>query len=184
MPSLLLNGAFELALAPRCPLPDGLGSQPLREEPLLAAVSEDHRLAAQSSIDLRDLQHEFFELWPRDMGPGYYDAVVAACRAAGFEPRRDPSAAGSIVWANIAQARGVGAHREVPGIAGAPRGTDPPVAPAAAAPLPIDVVWATDPVAPAVGRFGELARDVADRHGWLPTSVEQHDPRDSYAERT
>jgi hypothetical protein len=39
------------------------------------------------------------------------------------------------------------------------------------APLPIDVVWATDPVAPAVERFGELARDVADRHGWLPTDA-------------
>jgi DNA-binding transcriptional LysR family regulator len=169
VPSLLLHGVFEIALAPRCPLPEGLGSQPLREEPLLAAVSESHPLADRSSIDLRDLQHELFELWPRDMGPGYYDAVVAACRAAGFEPRRDPSAAGSIVWSNIAQARGV---------ALIVRSLEPQVPPGVRilplqqlyAPLPVDVVWATDPVAPAVERFGLLARDVADRHGWLPTS--------------
>ena len=160
-----------LALAPRCPLPDSLASQPLREEPLLAAVSEDHPAAEQTSIDLRDLQHEFFELWPRDMGPGYYDAVVAGCRAAGFEPRRDPSAAGSIVWANIAQARGVALivkslESQVPhGVRILPLRQP-------SAPLPIDVVWATDPVAPAVERFGELARDIADRHGWLPTTAE------------
>jgi DNA-binding transcriptional LysR family regulator len=172
VPTLLLSGAFELALAPRCPLPEGLGSQPLREEPLLAAVSEDHALADQSSIDLRDFQHESFELWPRDMGPGYYDAVVAACRAAGFEPRRDPSAAGSIVWGNIAQARGVALivkslESQVPhGV------RILPLRQPHRAPLLIDVVWATDPVAPAVERFGEIARDVAERHGWLPTDAE------------
>ncbi len=169
--TLLVNGVFDLALVPRFPLPEGLRSQPLREEPLLAAVSEDHPLGRQSSIDLRDLQQELFELWPRDMGPGYYDAVVAACRAAGFEPRRDASAAGSIVWGNIAQGRGVALivrslESQLPhGVRIVPlRGTRP-------APLPIDVVWATDPVAPAVERFGELARDVADRHGWLPTDA-------------
>jgi hypothetical protein len=106
------------------------------------------------------------------MGPGYYDAVVAACRAAGFEPRRDPSAAGSIVWGNIAQARGVALivkslESQVPhGVRILPLRQPHP------APLLIDVVWATDPVAPAVERFGEIARDVADHHGWLPTDAE------------
>ena len=28
--TLRLHGSFDLALAPRCPLPEGLGSQPLR----------------------------------------------------------------------------------------------------------------------------------------------------------
>jgi DNA-binding transcriptional LysR family regulator len=176
VPNLLLNGGFDLALAPRFPLPDGLGSQPLRDEPLLAALSENHPLADETSIDLRTLQHELFELWPRDMGPGYYDAVVAACRTAGFEPRRDRSAAGSIVWGNIAQARGVALivkslESQIPqGVRILPlRGPHP-------APLPIDVVWATDPVAPAVERFGELARDVAERHGWLQTDREMYRP--------
>jgi DNA-binding transcriptional LysR family regulator len=167
--TLLLNGSFDLALAPRFPLPDGLGSQPLRVEPLLAALSENHRLARRASIDLRELRDELFELWPRDMSPGYYDAVVAACRIAGFEPRVDKSAAGSIVWGNIAQARGVALivsslESQVPqGVRILPlRGPHP-------APLPVDVVWASDPVAPAVERFNELARCVADRHGWLGT---------------
>jgi hypothetical protein len=42
------------------------------------------------------------------MSPGYYDAILAACRAAGFEPVLDEHAAGSTVWGFIAQGRGVG----------------------------------------------------------------------------
>ena len=133
-------------------------------------MSEDHRLAEQTSIDLRDLQHEFFELWPRDMVPATTTrsslgvAPLASNRAA---TRESSSAA---AWA-ISQARGVALivkslESQVPhGVRILPLRQP-------SAPLPIDVVWATDPVAPAVERFGELARDVADRHGWLPTTAE------------
>jgi DNA-binding transcriptional LysR family regulator len=171
VPKLLLNGDFDLALAPRFPLPDGLDSQALRVEPLLAAVSETHPLAGDASIDLRDLELELFELWPREMSPGYYDAVVAACRSAGFEPRIDATAAGSIVWGNIAHARGVGLivkslESQMPqGVRIIALRTPSP------APLNIDVVWSRDPVLPAVERFNELARGVADCHGWLRTNA-------------
>ena len=37
-----------------------------------------------------------------------HDAVVSACRAAGFEPRPDQEAAGSTVWGYIAQGQGIG----------------------------------------------------------------------------
>jgi DNA-binding transcriptional LysR family regulator len=40
-------------------------------------------------------------------GPGYYDAVVGACRAAGFEPRLDERAGGNTVWGYIARGLGV-----------------------------------------------------------------------------
>jgi DNA-binding transcriptional LysR family regulator len=170
VPSLLFNGDFDLALAPRFPLPEGLESQPLRVEPLLVTVSESHPLAGEAGIELRSLQHELFELWPRDMSPGYYDAVVAACRGAGFEPCIDASAAGSIVWGNIAHGRGVGLvvkslESQLPqGVRILPLRAPRP------APLPIDVVWKSDPVLPVVERFNELAREVADCHGWLPSS--------------
>jgi DNA-binding transcriptional LysR family regulator len=173
VPTLLLHGDFDVALAPRFPLEDWLESQPLRVEPLLAAVSETHTLAQMTSIDLRELEHELFELWPRDMSPGYYDAVVAACRSAGFEPRIDASAAGSIVWGNIARARGVGLivkslESQVPqGVRIIPLRTPSP------APLNIDVIWTRDPVLPAVERFNELARDVAVCHNWLEPSAAQ-----------
>jgi DNA-binding transcriptional LysR family regulator len=174
VPALLRNGDFDVALAPRFPLPEGLASQPLRVETLLAAVSETHPLADEPSIELRELQHELFELWPREMSPGYYDVVVAACRGAGFEPRLDPSAAGSIVWGNIARARGVGLivkslESQLPhGVRILPLRKPHP------APLPIDVMWGSDPVVPAVERFSELARDVAECHGWLHPGTEPH----------
>lgn len=172
VPRLLRNGDFDVAIAPRFPLPEGLGSQPLRLETLLAAVSERHPFAGERDIALGELQHELFELWPREMAPGYYDAVVAACRAAGFEPRIDTSAAGSIVWGNIARGRGVGLivrslEWQLPhGVRILPLREPRP------APLPIDVVWGSDPVIPAVERFGELARDAAESHGWLEPDQE------------
>jgi DNA-binding transcriptional LysR family regulator len=42
------------------------------------------------------------------MSPGYYDAVVGACRSAGFEPEIDEHGAGSTVWGYISQGRGIG----------------------------------------------------------------------------
>jgi DNA-binding transcriptional LysR family regulator len=174
VPGLLRNGDFDVALAPRFPLPDGLGSQPLRVETLLAAVSETHPLAPESSIELRRLERELFELWPRDMSPGYYDVVVAACRAAGFEPNLDPSAAGSIVWGNIARGHGVGLivkslEWQLPhGVRILPLRDPQP------APLPVDVIWASDPVLPAVERFGELAAEVTQCHGWLHSAAPSH----------
>ena len=42
------------------------------------------------------------------MAPGYYDAIIAACRTAGFEPHVDQHGAGSTVWGYIAEGRGVG----------------------------------------------------------------------------
>jgi DNA-binding transcriptional LysR family regulator len=170
VPTLLTNGRFDLALAPRSPLPDGLASQPLREEPLLVAISAGHDLATETSINLEELQDELFELWPRDMAPGYYDAAVAACRAAGFEAHLDATAAGSIVWGNIARGRGVGL------IVGSLTSQVPhgvrilPICAPHLAPLSIDIVWPVDPIAPAVEQFRNLARDVANRHGWLPTA--------------
>jgi DNA-binding transcriptional LysR family regulator len=167
VPRLLLDGAFDIALAPRFPLPERLGSQPLRVEPLLAAVSEHHPLADNSRIDLRALQHELFELWPRDMAPGYYDAVVAACRAAGFEPRLDATAGGSISWANIAQGRGVGLIVRSLQAQLSHSVRILPLRTPCPAPLPIDVIWANDPIVPAIERFSELARTVAESHHWL-----------------
>ena len=58
----------------------------------------------ERALRLRD---RLFELWPRDMAPGFYDTVVATCRIAGFEPRLDEQAAGNTVWGNIARGRGV-----------------------------------------------------------------------------
>ena len=85
------------------------------------------------------------------MAPGYYNAVVAACRDAGFEPRLDEQAAGSTVWGNIARGRGVGL------VVGSlryqlPRGLALIALAAPAPALAIDLVWPTDRTTPAIPR--------------------------------
>jgi DNA-binding transcriptional LysR family regulator len=176
VPALLLNGAFDLALAPRVPLTDGLSSQPLRAEHFVAALSEDHPLvpvaedtnaAESSTVELGDLGEHPFELWPRHMAPGFYDAVVAACRTAGFEPRLDPTATGSVVWRTLADGRGVALV--VPSLQSQlPRGVRlVPLRPPQPPPLHIDVIWPTDADAPAIERFTTIAYAVGTRERWL-----------------
>ncbi|QCI68087.1 LysR family transcriptional regulator [Phreatobacter stygius] len=71
----------------------GIVIEPLLEEPMLAALPSQHHLARgrggrpRDSIALADLAGETFILYRRPTGPGLYDAIIAACRAAGFSPR-------------------------------------------------------------------------------------------------
>lgn len=104
---LLTSGRHELALAPMTSYSRDLESQPVRREQFRVAVGSAHGLAARASIDLAELSAEQFEIWPREMAPGFYDAAVGACRAAGFEPKLDERSAGNTVWGDIASGRGV-----------------------------------------------------------------------------
>ncbi len=73
----------------RSPIADrtGLAVHALVQEPMLLAVSQDHRLAKGSGIiALGDLANEPFILYRRAAGQGLYDAIMRACRSAGFEP--------------------------------------------------------------------------------------------------
>jgi DNA-binding transcriptional LysR family regulator len=58
----------------------------LADEPMVAVVPTDHALAGQREVALAALASETFVLYRRPTGPGLYDAVIAACRAAGFSP--------------------------------------------------------------------------------------------------
>jgi DNA-binding transcriptional LysR family regulator len=67
----------------------GLRVEPVLEEPMLAVLPEGHRLARGEdgpALPLAALAGEPFVLYRRPSGPGLYDAILAACRAAGFAP--------------------------------------------------------------------------------------------------
>jgi DNA-binding transcriptional LysR family regulator len=107
IPELLLAERFDLALAPMTSYPEGFHCRTVRREPLRLALSSTDPLARRNRIGLATVADRLFEVWPRDMAPGFYDTVVGTCRTAGFEPRLDEQAAGNTVWGNLARGRGV-----------------------------------------------------------------------------
>ncbi len=71
----------------RQPKHDGsLKTHTVIEEPLIIAINRRHPLASNEHIDLKDLSHDNFVLFPEDVAPGLYSQVFAVCREAGFRP--------------------------------------------------------------------------------------------------
>jgi DNA-binding transcriptional LysR family regulator len=166
IPRLLSDGTQDVAICPRTAFAESYARHEVRRESFVAAVGATHRLAGRDEVALGELSAELFELWPREMAPGFHDAVVAACRDAGFEPRLDEHSAGSTVWGNIAQNRGVGlVVRSI--VAQLPRGiTLLPVAP----PQPVlilDLVWHRETAPPPVRHLTSVAAVVSAKRGWL-----------------
>lgn len=62
---------------------------PLGEDVVMAALPEGHPLLAHypEALPLAALAGAPLLTLPRSISPAYFDALVAACRAAGFEPR-------------------------------------------------------------------------------------------------
>ncbi len=84
------QGRLDLAIV-FCP-PDlsGLASKNLRDEPAVVHLRTDHPLASRTHIALDELAAETILVAGGKDSPGYTAAVVAACRAAGFEPQTRP----------------------------------------------------------------------------------------------
>jgi len=66
---------------------EGLTLRRVLRETLVVALPAAHALAKRRSVALRALKDEIFVVATRDRGPSYYDRFIAACHAAGFEPR-------------------------------------------------------------------------------------------------
>lgn len=65
----------------------GLTLDLLLEEKMAAAVPAGHPLSRhEGKVALADLAEETFVFYRRPSGPGLYDAIMAACLAAGFSP--------------------------------------------------------------------------------------------------
>ena len=66
----------------------GLAVHRLLDEEMIAALPAGHPLAGKSNgmIALPCLSNEQFVLYRRPAGPGFYDAIITACRDAGFNP--------------------------------------------------------------------------------------------------
>lgn len=82
----LKDGRLDVGFV-RGPLEDPtLASEPVRTEPLVVALPEDHPLASRKRIVLADLAREPFVSFPRARGPSFFDLLMRLCHDAGFTP--------------------------------------------------------------------------------------------------
>jgi DNA-binding transcriptional LysR family regulator len=84
----LRSGEIDVAFI-RPPLHDseGLEVEPLVEEPMVIVLPESHPRAGDRSMALAALAEETLLLFPRTVGPGLHDAIIASCQRAGFSPK-------------------------------------------------------------------------------------------------
>jgi DNA-binding transcriptional LysR family regulator len=71
--------------------PESFVVNPLLVEAMVVALPSDHALArsdrAGEAVSLRDLADQTFIIYARQLGPAFYEATMAACLKAGFNPR-------------------------------------------------------------------------------------------------
>jgi DNA-binding transcriptional LysR family regulator len=163
---LLLGAKCDLALMPTGSPRAGLRQRVIRREVLRLMVSAGHPLAKADQVELSALREQRFEVFPRQASPGYYDLVVGACRAAGFEPALDEHTAGSAVWCQtIARGPNVGLAVSSLG-AQLPQGLAlVDIAPPRPT-LAINAVWPKEGEHAAVGRFLDAAMSLAAERRW------------------
>lgn len=67
--------------------PPGFGARTVLTEPMLLVLPAAHPLAARRTLRFADAAAEPLVIFPRQITPSLFDAVVAAYRGAGFTPR-------------------------------------------------------------------------------------------------
>jgi DNA-binding transcriptional LysR family regulator len=164
IPELLMSARCDVAVAPVTSYTKGFHSQTLRHEPLVIALSDKEPLARRKRLELTTLADRVFEVWPREMAPGFYDAVVGTCRREGFEPTLDEQATGNIVWRNLAAGRGV-ALINASLTEQLPRGVAL-VQLAESSTITFEAIWHQDRH-PLIERMLETAAELAAKAGWL-----------------
>jgi DNA-binding transcriptional LysR family regulator len=83
----LQDGSLDVAfLRPGAAGSEAFQLRLLSEEPMVVALPLRHPVAAQREVELETLKEDPFLLFPRASGPTFYDSIISACRAAGFEP--------------------------------------------------------------------------------------------------
>ncbi|MBX7430712.1 LysR family transcriptional regulator [Mycobacterium sp. Y57] len=92
----LRGGALDIGVLRPPAVGDDIELHTIDVEPLVLAVSADHRLVAEPVVSLTDLRSEpFIGYSSRDSAVN--DAVMRSCRAAGFVPHREHTAPGTAV---------------------------------------------------------------------------------------
>lgn len=84
--------------------PEGLSLEPLVDEPMMIVLPESHVRARDRSMPLVALAPEPMILFPRAIGPGFYDTIIASCHRAGFSPKLGQEASQTVSIAHMVAA--------------------------------------------------------------------------------
>jgi DNA-binding transcriptional LysR family regulator len=153
----------------------GVRSRPLRAEPLALVLGKDHHLADADPVPVASLAGETLLMFPRELAPGYYDRVVAACEQHGFQPEirafSDPPPQAMV--ARLSTTREVGippasfAYHTAAADAGlvARKIAEPEIM------VEWSILWPARVQSEATTRFLESARHCAEERGWLDASA-------------
>jgi DNA-binding transcriptional LysR family regulator len=83
----LRSGSVDVAFVrPALGDEEGIAIQPVVEEPMTVVLQSNHHHAGRRSVPLSALAQETLILFPRSIGPGLYDRIIASCQSAGFSP--------------------------------------------------------------------------------------------------
>jgi DNA-binding transcriptional LysR family regulator len=170
IPGRVLAGEVDVGLALFPEPMTGIRSELLRVEPLALLLGKHHRLAAMDPIPLRSLESETLLSFPRELAPGYYDRVIAACEQAGFEPQvrtfADPPPQAMVARLQTTSEVGLPptsfafhAAAAEPALV-ARKIVEPEIV------TEWSVLWAARAESAAVTRFRDSARKCAEENGW------------------
>jgi DNA-binding transcriptional LysR family regulator len=85
---LLLAGELDVGVLRHPYSTKGLWSSHSLCQTLGVVMGRNHPLARRLTIELGELQSSPLLTFPREIAPGLYDELLAACRAGGYRPRR------------------------------------------------------------------------------------------------
>ena len=177
----VLAGDLDLGLSLLPEPMQGVNSTLIRSEPLALLLGKDHRLAAGSPdqplapspvpVPIAELEDETLLLFPRDLAPGYYDRIIAACEQSGFQPKvrtfADPPPQAMV--ARLRTTREVGLPPA--SFADYTAAADPDIAVRRIAQPEIrvewSILWSAHDESAAVTRFLESARRCSEEGSWL-----------------
>lgn len=158
MPRALRSATIDAAVSV-CPEREReLAYELLRRERVAALVPERHRLANLDRVALADLANEEFAMFPRELAPRLYEALLAICRRGGFEPtisRRAFHSAGdtgTLASADAVALAPQSVSGQVPGVVALPLTEDDTV-------LETFLVWHEAAASATAQRFLALARN-------------------------
>lgn len=86
-PAMILSGEIDIAFSRRPLAHRGLDDRIIEYERILAAVPSDHPLASQDAIDIADLAHDNWVMFPGSRGSSVRDMGMQLAREAGYVPR-------------------------------------------------------------------------------------------------